>query len=305
MTNSPDLSIVILNFNVTELLLNCLDSIYKNKPSKANWQVIVVDNNSDNDPLPLVKKNFPQVETLQTGKNLGFAGGNNFAVAYLKSEWLLFLNPDTIIKDQAIQQCLAFLQENTEYGAISCKVELPNGSLDYSCHRGFPTPWNSLSYFSGLSSLFPKSKFFSGYTASYLNINTNHDIDCISGVFMMIRQDVAKKVGFWDEAYFWNGEDIDFCYRLKKDNWKIYYLASEKIIHYKGSSSGLWSTAKTQVSIETKIHSAKNATSAMRIFYLKHFYNSYPPILRDLVLLGIKILEYYRLTKVNLGLKYK
>ena len=244
---------------------------------------------------------------MQTGANLGFAKGNNFGVPFVKSNFVLFLNPDTVVKGDVIQKSLEMLKADLSMGAMTCRVEFPNGQIDYSTHRGIPTPWNSLAYFSGLSKLFPKSKLFSGYTASYLDIKKTHEVDCVSGVFLMLRKEAGEQVHWWDEDYFWNGEDIEFCYRLTQKGWKIVYFpySGGKIIHYKGSSSGLLSTAKVDVPKERRIRTAKFAAEAMRIFYKKNFYKKTAPLLRDMVLLGITILEKYRIFKISTGMKYK
>ena len=163
-SESPDLSIIILNYNVKDLLLNCLESVFKD-PSSKNWQVIVVDNASSDGSVEAVKKEFPGVELITSKENLGFSAGNNSAISKVKAPTVLFLNPDTEIVDGAISKSLEYLMTNPDIGAITCRVELPNGKLDYSSHRGFPTPWNSFAYFSGLSKLFPKSPIFAGYTA--------------------------------------------------------------------------------------------------------------------------------------------
>lgn len=301
----PQLSIIILSFNVKDLLLNCLASIYKNKTSQDSWQVIVVDNDSSDESLESAKKFYPQIEAYQTGENLGFAKGNNFGVPYTRAETVLFLNPDTEVVGDVLQKSLQFLNSDPSIGALTCKVELPNGELDYSCHRGFPSPWNSLMYFSGLSKIFPKSKFFSGYSATYLSTSTTHEMDCGNGTFLMVKRDVGDKIGWWDKDYFWNGEDIEFFYRVKELGYKVYYFAGGKVIHFKGSSSGLQSTAKTVVPKERKINAAKHGVEAMRIFFKKHYYKNYPPILRDFIMLGIYALEKYRIFKINTGLKYE
>ncbi|MBI4036078.1 glycosyltransferase family 2 protein [Candidatus Daviesbacteria bacterium] len=302
---SPELSIVILNYNVRELLLNCLKSIFANKGNLDLWQVIVVDNASFDSSAEAVKKEFPQVEVVENKENLGFAAGNNIGVKFAKAPVILFLNPDTVVVGKAIQKSLDRLKSDPDIGALTVRVELPDGKLDYSCHRGFPTPWNSLAYFSGLAKVFPRSPFFAGYTASYLDINTVHEIDCLTGAFLMVRKIAGDQIGWWDKDYFWNGEDIEFCYSLKQKGWKIYYYPGEKIIHYKGSSSGLWSTSKVQVEKATKLLVASHASSAMRIFYKKHYYQKYPPIFRDLVLWGIKLLEHSRKFRVKMGMRYK
>lgn len=287
----PDLSIIILNYNVKDLLLQCLDSIFKNKKQSDNWQVVVVDNASIDGSVEELKKRWNQkIELVENKENLGFSAGNNAGVKKAKAPVVLFLNPDTKIVGDAIAKSLEFLLSNPDIGALTCRVELPDGKLDYSCHRGFPTPWNSFSYFSGLSKLFPRSPLFSGYTASFLDINSAHEIDCLTGAFLMVRKIAGEQINWWDEDYFWNGEDIEFCYSLKAKGWKIYFYPEIKIIHYKGSSSG-----------KVKSKAIAHGISAMRIFYMKHFYKKYPPIFRDVVLLGIKMLEVYRKAKVSLN----
>lgn len=304
-SENPELSIIILNYNVKDLLLNCLDSIYANKGKLDRWQVIVVDNASSDGSVEAVKDKFPQVEVIENKANIGFAAGNNVGVKKAKSPVILFLNPDTVIKGPAIQKCLEVLLSDPDIGAVGCKVELPDGRMDYSCHRGFPTLWNSFAYFSGLAKKFPHSPLLAGYTASYLDITKPHEVDCISGTFLMVRKTAGEQIGFWDEDYFFNGEDIEFCYSLKEKGWKIYFYPDAKIIHYKGSSSGLWQTALTKPERSTKLIAATHAASAMRIFYRKHHYKTYPPLFRDFVLMGIKALEHYRKFKIITGLRYE
>ncbi len=302
----PDLSIIILNYNVRELLLKCLDSVFSNQTADLRYQVIVVDNASSDQSVEAVRDKFPDVELVVNKENRGFSGGNNDGAKKAKAQTILFLNPDTLVVDDVIQKSYQLLHSKEDIGAVTCRVELPDHSgLDYSAHRGFPTPLNSLFYFTGLSKLFPKSKFFSGYTATYLPLDTTHQIDCVSGVFLMVKREVAEKFNFWDEDYFWNGEDIEFCYQIKQTGFKIYYLYDKKIIHYKGSSSGLWGTAKVSVPKERRVKAAAAASKAMKIFYMKHYYKDYPPIMRDLILLGINLLQWTRLLKINLGLRYK
>ncbi|MBI2314619.1 glycosyltransferase family 2 protein [Candidatus Daviesbacteria bacterium] len=346
MTNlkTPELSIIILNYNVKDLLLKCLDSIFQSKDKLDRWQVIVVDNASSDGSVEAVKgkyrvigidsrlrplrgaggndrgkgrfwtnqndKNGAQydkeeiksdrvVQLIENKENLGFSAGNNVGVKFAKAPVVLFLNPDTIIVDHAIQKSLEKLLSDPDIGALTCRVELPDGRLDYSCHRGFPTPWNSFAYFSGLSKIFPKSSLFSGYTASYLDINKAHEIDSLTGAFLMVRKIAGEQIRWWNTDYFWNGEDIEFCYSLKEKSWKIYYYPEVKIIHYKGSSSGLWTTALTTVPKETKLETAIYGVTAMKIFYKKHYYKKYPPLFRDFVLGGIKLLENYRKLRIK------
>lgn len=287
MAESPDLSIIILNYNVKELLVKCLESVLKSLQGTGyRVQIIVVDNASSDGSVEEVKKRYSNIEILENKKNLGYAAGNNTAIPKAKAPVVLFLNPDTIVVGKAIQKSYQYLMSNPDIGAVTSKVELPNGDLDYSCHRGFPTPWNSFCYFAGLSNLFPKWKLFSGYTATYLDVTKTHEIDCLTGAFLMVRKIAGDQIGWWDEDYFWNGEDVEFCFNLRQSGWKIYFYPEVKIIHFKGSS------AKKE-----RAKTIAHGTSAMRIFYMKHYYKSYPPLIRDLILWGIKTLEHYRKAK--------
>lgn len=271
------LTIVILSYNVRSLLQKCLQTV-------ENWPVVVVDNNSSDDSVAMVKRDFPRVKVVETGKNLGFAAGNNFVIPSIKSEYVLFLNPDTEVKGKAIDICLDFLEQHKDFGAATCKVVLPDGRLDYSCHRGLPTPWNSLCYFLGLAKIFPKSKVFAGYTATYLDINEPHEIDCATGAFLLVRKTAGDKIKWWDEDYFWNGDDIEFCYKLKTHHWKIMYLPNGEIIHYKGASS--------MSSPEARLLAAKSSTQAMKIFLHKHFGGTAGEFFVNLAIFG---LEKYRI----------
>ncbi len=320
---NPDLSIIILNYNVKDLLIQCLESVFSSKKASDNWQVIVVDNASVDGSVEAVKDKYAgKVEiianeskasfgsqnkginnsfvVIQNKENIGFSAGNNVGAKLAKAPVVLFLNPDTKVVDGAISKSLEFLLSNPDIGALTCRVELPSGKLDYSSHRGFPTPWNSFCYFSGLSKLFPRSPLFSGYTASFLDINSTHEIDCLTGAFLMVREVAAKSINWWDEGYFWNGEDIEFCFSLKEKGWKIFFYPEVKIIHYKGSSSGLWKTAQVKVDKSQRLKAAIHGVSAMKIFYMKHYYKKYPPLFRDFILLGIKILEGYRRGRIFL-----
>ncbi|MGB6839043.1 MAG: glycosyltransferase [Microgenomates group bacterium] len=300
----PSLDIVINAFNVKPLVLDCLASIYQQKGKNDDWRVIVADMASKDGTVDAVRKKFPQAIMLASKKDLGFSKGNNFARKVVKAQNVLFLNPDTKIVGKVIQKTLGILEKREDLGAIGCKVMLPDSRLDYSCHRGLPTIWNSFCYFTKLSKLFPKSKYFSRYEATFLDPNESHEIDCITGAYLMIRKKILDKIDWWDEDYFWNGEDIEMCYQVKRLGYKIWYEASETIIHYKGSSSGLYTTAKLKVPKEEKINRAKDATRSMRIFIQKHFSELGPAPIVAIAWVGAWILEKYRLARIHLGLKY-
>lgn len=297
------LSVIILSHNVSNLLKKAIQAVYDTYKKKG-LQVIVVDNASTDGSVSMVKKNFPQVDLIISKTNTGFAKGNNLARKITKGDVVLFLNPDTEVHAGTIMKCLNILTSKKELGAITCKVNLPNEKMDYSCHRGLPTVWNTFCFFSGLSKIFPSSKIFSGYSATHLDTNTSHYIDCISGTFLMIKKGALEKVNWWDEDYWWNGDDIEICYMLKKNNYKIWYESSVTMMHYKGSSSGLQSTAQTKVAKETKVRSARSAAMAMRIFTNKHWKELGPWPIMMIVRLGIFLVEKFRLAKIDMGIRY-
>ncbi len=297
------LTVVIISYNVKKLLEEAIRSVYSTY-KEDNLQVIVADNASTDGSIEMVRSKFPKVEIVKSEVNMGFSAGNNMARKIAKEEYVLFLNSDVEIKGNAIAKCLQILDNRKELGAITCKVMLPNGKMDYSCHRGLPTVWNTFSYWTGLSKIFPKSSLFSGYTASYLDTNKSHYIDCITGAFLMVKKTALDKINWWDTDYWWNGEDIEFCYRLNKAGYKIWYEPTEQVIHYKGSSSGLHSTASAKVSKEMRIRTAKSAARAMKIFINKHQNELAPWFVMIFVKVGINLLEKYRLWKIERGIKY-
>jgi len=293
------LSIIILSYNVEKLLLNCLKSVEAEMGDEP-WEIIVADNLSSDNSVASVRAKFPGVKVIDNGKNLGFSAGNNVAIRKSSGEYVLLLNPDTIVHKNSIRFVLDYLQKHPDVGAATCRVELPDGSLDYSCHRGFPNPLNSFMYFfTNFSKLFPRSKFFSSYKATQYDLSVPHEIDALTGAYAMVRRTVGDKVGWLDEDYFWNGEDLDFCYKVWQAGSRIMFLPQVKITHYKGSSSGLTKTAAARPSRTSRIRSALSGTAAMRIFYSKHLAAKYPLPLNMLVYTGIHTLTAVRYLKAR------
>jgi GT2 family glycosyltransferase len=225
--------------------------------------------------------------------NIGFSAGNNKGVNLAKGKYILFLNPDTIVYKDTLNYLLKFMQENPSAGAASCKLMNQDGEMDFNCHRGFPTPWNAFCYFSGISRIFPRSKIFAGYTQGWKDLATTHEVDAVEGAFMMIPREVGEKVGWWDEDYFFYGEDLQFCYNIKKLGYKIFYVGEVSIMHIGGASSGIKKkTANiTTANIDSKIKLQKARFNAMRIFYKKNYKNKYPFIIYWLIQNGINFIE--------------
>lgn len=258
-----DLSIIIVNYNVKEFLLNLLDSIGK-AANNISIEIIVVDNASDDGSVDAIKEKYPDVILIQSSHNIGFGAANNLALERAKGKYFLLLNPDTIVREDTFKKMINFFEEHPECGIAGCKVLNPDGSLQLACRRGFPGPWTSFTKVMGLSKLFPKSRLFAKYNLTYLDENQTYEVDAVSGAFMMMRREVYEKIGGFDPQFFMYGEDLDLCYRAQKNNFKVYYVHSTEIIHYKGES-----TKRSSID-ETKLF-----YDAMHLFVKKHFSSSF------------------------------
>ena len=183
-----------------------------------------------------------------------------------------------------------FMENDPKTGVATCYVELPDGKFYYACHRGFPTPLNSLLYFLGLPS---------SYKSSSWQSNKAHEIDACSGTFLLIRKSLLDKIGWFDEDYFAYGEDIDMCFRVKELGYKVMFSPHVKIMHYWGASSGLKSTSKNVTTADTQNSQKWNRAryEAMKIFYDKHYRNKYPEIFRIIIFAGIELANWLRRNK--------
>ncbi|MCL5113979.1 MAG: glycosyltransferase family 2 protein [Patescibacteria group bacterium] len=285
-----DLSIVIVSYNAREFLLNCLLSI-KKSVGNLKHEVIVVDNDSSDRSSEMVKNKFPSAVLIESKRNLGFSKANNLGVKKTKGKYILFLNPDTLLRDDVLDKMVKFMDNHKSVGVSTCKLVMPNGKLDDACHRGFPTPWNAFCYFSGLSKIFSHSRIFSGYNLGFLDLSKTHEIDACAGAFMLVRREAGEEISWWDEDYFFYGEDLEFCYRLKEKGWKTYFIPSVSILHHKGVSGGIKKISKEVSTADKK--TKKMATlarfQAMKIFYNKHYQDKYPRFVTWLVIQGVNL----------------
>lgn len=257
------LSIIIVNFNVKAFLQNCLLSVRKSLEDIPS-EIIVVDNASDDGSVEIIKKNFPDVKLIELSENLGFSKANNIGLKIAKGEYICLLNPDTIVEEDTFNTMIRFMESHPEAGMAGCKILNPDGTFQLACRRSFPTPWVAFTKIFGLSALFPKSKLFARYNITYLDENQTYEVDAISGSFMFLRRDVYEKEGGLDESFFMYGEDLDWCFRIKEAGFKIYYVHSTKIIHFKGESTK-----------RSNIDEVKHFYNAMRLFVRKHFSGSF------------------------------
>lgn len=296
------LSVIVLSYNTKDLLEKCLKSLDGGREGVEGCEVIVVDNGSTDGSQEMVRKSIKSITSLkliENKENLGYAKGNNVGLAQAMGKYILFLNSDTEVFPGSLNEAVDFMESNSQTGALTAKTLLADGKMDPDCHRGFPTPWASITYFLGLEKLFPKSRLFGQYHKFYLDLNINHEIDAGAGAFMLIPRKVIDKIGAWDESYFFYGEDLDFCYRIKKDGFKVMYFAKPLLKHYKGASSGLRKESKdiANNSKENRVRVAKASVQAMEIFYKKFYKDIYPGWLTFLVLSAISIKGWLRVTK--------
>lgn len=256
------LSIVIVNYNVKHFLEQCLKSVYQ-AIQNIEAEVFVVDNNSIDGSQDMVRSSFTDVKLIANSKNTGFSTANNQAIKESKGEYVLLLNPDTVVPENCFQALLEFADKTPDLGG--CGIPMYDGQGNYlpESKRGLPTPEVAFYKMIGLNKLFPKSKKFGKYHLGYLAPDQNHEVEILAGAFMLIRKKVLDKIGLLDETFFMYGEDIDLSYRITKAGWKNYYFAGSRIIHYKGESTKKLSTNYVKVFYK-----------AMVIFAEKHYAGS-------------------------------
>ena len=266
MKKSLDLSIIILNFNAVDWLEKTLLSI-EQFPPDVNGEVIVVDNASDDGSVEMVKADFPRVELVELSDNGGFAKGNNAGIKIAKGRYVMLLNSDTEFSDQTtFSKIIEYFDDLPEIGVITPKLILADGSIDLASHRGEPTPWASLTYFSKLEQFFPNVQFFSQYHQSWKDFNQTHEIEACSGAAMIVRAEAIKKVGLLDEKFFMYGEDLDWCRRFREAGYKVVYFPHCKIIHHK-YKSGRGKKSDKMHADSTEHH----FWETMKQYYTKHY----------------------------------
>jgi len=260
---TPTVSVIIVNFNVKEFLEQLLTSLQKSLQNIPS-EIIIVDNASSDNSQEFIRTNFPNLTLLENEKNLGFARASNQGLKIARGEYLVLLNPDTIVKEDTFSSMLTFFEQHPEVGMAGCKILNPDGSLQLACRRSFPTPWISFTKLAGLSRLFPHSKLFGKYNLTYLDSDRSYEVDAISGSFMMVRRTALDDVGLLDESFFLYGEDLDWCYRFREAGWKVRYFPDTQIIHFKGESSK-----------RAEFDNLKTFYHAMSLFARKHFRRRY------------------------------
>jgi N-acetylglucosaminyl-diphospho-decaprenol L-rhamnosyltransferase len=294
-----DLGIVIVNYNVRDLLRDCLASVYDSRGG-FTFDLCVVDNDSHDGSAGMVAAEFPQARLIRA-ENHGYAVSNNlglkefgfgqqgFESASEQARFALLLNPDTVLPPSALADMLQFMEENPQAGVAGPRLVRADGSLDRACRRSFPTPEVAAYRFSGLGRLFPSSPRFGRYNLTHLSPDLTTEVDSVVGAFMLIRGQALHEVGLLDEQFFMYAEDLDLCYRIKQRGWQVWYNSAVTVLHYKGQSSRQRSKFANAKFYET-----------MRLFHDKHFREQSPRLVNWLIYAGVGLMGGWALLRDRL-----
>lgn len=305
-----DLAIVIVNYNTREKLRQCLQSVAASEGGRLSWEVVVVDNASDDGSAEMVRAEFPTVHVIASAVNGGYSYANNLGLMFAGFQpqrdeaprsvategdlapqsvrhrpresaepprYALLLNPDTILPPTALQDMVDYLDARPAVGVAGPKLVRADGSLDLACRRSFPTPEISFYRIVGLSRLFPRSRRFGRYNMTYLDPDVETEVDSVVGAFMLVRRAAIEQVGLLDERFFMYGEDLDWALRIQRAGWKIYYNPRVTVFHHKRAASMGSSRAEYEF------------YRAMYLFYDKHYADDTASWLHWLVLAGIAL----------------
>ena len=279
-----DLSILIVNYRTYTLTKQTINSVLETVHN-LNYEIIVVDNNSEDGSYEQLKDDFREfinINFILNRSNAGFAVANNIAFNNSSGKYILLLNSDVIVHENTINESFIYIKNHENIGILGCKVSLPNGQLDKACRRSFPTFWVSFYRMTFLSKLFPNSPRFNKYNLSYIDDNGVYPVDCVVGAYMLLDSDLYRECGGLDESYFMYGEDIELCFNVKELGFEVYYYGKKEITHYKGASG-------SNKKLLYEFH------KSMEIFYDKH-YKKTDSILKNMIVhFGIWTLYYIKL----------
>ena len=270
----PTVSVIIVSYNVKYYVEQCINSVLRSLPEA---QVIVVDNSSGDGSVEYLRKRFPDVRIISNKENLGFGKANNMALTFAEGKYVLFLNPDTVVAEKTIPDCMEYMDSHPGTGAVGVRMMYADGCFALESRRSLPTPSVAFFHMIGLGKVFPRSRIFARYHLTYEDPARECPIDVVSGAFMFVRKSALDKTGGFDEDFFMYGEDIDLSFRIQKAGYSNVYLPLP-IIHYKGEST-----------VKTSYNYVKVFYDAMLIFFNKHFRSSarlIAPLVRLMV--GIK-----------------
>jgi GT2 family glycosyltransferase len=293
-----DLSIVIVTYNGRDITLKTLGSYEEAiaADSDHSYEIIVVDNASQDGVADAVGKHFPDAHLIRLSQNDGFSAGNNAGFARSEGRYILFSNPDIEVTHETLPTLIELMDRNPQVGACTPFLRLvTTGDIDWGAHRGFPTPWAAFTYFTKLSQAFKKSRRLSEVFGQYhlldCDLREAHEVDVIRGGFFFVRREVFEQAGKWDEDYFMFGEDIDLCYQIKRRGHAIMFYPQASALHYHGITTGLKGHSQDLSAADTaareKAYDAFYDT--MKTFYDKNYKDKYNPIVRWLIFCAVEI----------------
>jgi N-acetylglucosaminyl-diphospho-decaprenol L-rhamnosyltransferase len=274
-----DVSVVIVNYQVRDLLRECLRSVEANLAGLCG-EVWVVDNASGDGSVEMIASEFPSVRLIANEQNRWYGAANNQAIRQATGRYILVLNPDTKLPPSAIADAIAEMEAHPDIGALGPKLVLADGTLDRACRRTFPSPEVAFYRLFGLARLFPNHPRFARYNLLNVDEDTPLDVDSVVGAFMLVRREVVERVGMFDEAFRMYGEDLDWAYRIKEAGWRVRYHPAVVVLHYKGQSSR-----------QRPASSIRLFYDAMHIFYDKHYAAQHSAPFNALIHLGISAYE--------------
>lgn len=272
-----DLSIIIINHNTRQLTGQTIASVLRHTRGVV-YEILVVDNSTDMQEV-YSAHNDPRVRVLPGIENRGFSHGCNYGARHAQGEYLLFLNSDILVHDNAVGESAVYLKDHPRVGILGIRTLLADGKLDAGCKRGFPTPAAAFYYFAGWDRKHPQSRKYGAYHQTFLDERQTAPVEAVSGAYLMMPKEIFRQVGGFDESYFMYGEDLDLCYRVKRLGYEVVYYAEYWITHLKGQS-GL--SDKSPAVLHHYYH-------AMRLFFDKHYAAQTNGVLRLLVRGGIAV----------------
>ena len=277
---------VIVNYRTAEMTIEAANSLLKSDLADIDLHLLLVDNGSSDGSESRLQTALPHVRHFSTGRNLGYAGGNNVALRSLLADlsrdidpddsFVLLMNSDVIVEPAALRACLEYLLEHRDTAIVGPRVLLPDGRLDLACRRSFPTPSSGFWKLTGLARRFPANPRFASYNMTYLSEHEPAEVDSVMGAFMLIRLQAILQAGILDERFFFYGEDLDWSYRIKAHGWKVAYYPGAVVHHLKGETS-----RRDSNRMITEFY------KAMWLFYRKHYAQRQFLLLEWAVLAGI------------------
>jgi len=284
-----DVSICIVSLNCWDVLKDCLESLQWSKP-EVDFEIIVVDNNSSDNTPELINKYFPDVYVIRNSANVGFTKATNQAIEISQGKYILWLNPDTIVKQDCLSKLTHFFEMTPRAGIVGPKVLNPDGTFQPQCKRGVPTPLAYISYGLKLDRVFPKNHYLGQYLLTYLPDDMISQVNAVSGCCLMARREAWSDIGPLDEDIFAYGEDLDWCMRAQEKGWEVWYYPESEIFHLKGQGGAHFKP----------YYKIKAMHESFWIIYCKHLRNKYLWPMTVLFKICIEVSLMFELIKTKL-----